>query len=61
MATRERPSGRLLVFPTPQLFRLDTDLSESQDLSPQHPERVATLQRALENWSKEVNAAPLGR
>ena len=44
-----------------QLFRLDTDLAESQDLSPQHPERAATLQRALENWSKEVNAASLGR
>jgi len=44
-----------------QLFRLDTDLAESRDLSAQHPERVATMQRALKDWSEEVHAATQGR
>ncbi|WP_141402495.1 sulfatase [Sediminicola luteus] len=39
-----------------QLYDLDKDLGESQDLAQRHPEIVKELKKALRQWQKQVNA-----
>jgi hypothetical protein len=39
---------------TPQLFDLDADISESKDLAPTQPERVAKLNATLEEWNSQL-------
>ena len=38
----------------PQLFDLDQDLAESQDIAAAHPERVTRMVAALEQWKRDV-------
>jgi len=40
------------------LFDLDDDVSESNDLAAQHPEKVAALRRSLESW-ESTHPAPI--
>jgi len=37
-----------------QLYRLDTDPTESTDLADLYPKRLATMRQALDRWSREV-------
>lgn len=39
------------------LFDLSTDVAESQDLSDAHPEKLAELRQAFQQWSAEMDAA----
>ncbi|MDP6355836.1 MAG: sulfatase-like hydrolase/transferase [Planctomycetota bacterium] len=44
---------------SPLLFNVAEDISEEQDISTEHPERVAKMTQALEAWKKDVaNATP---
>lgn len=39
-----------------ELYRLDADLGEAEDLSDSEPERVTRLQRLLEDWESSLDA-----
>ena len=41
-----------------ELYDLDADASEKNDLSSKLPEKVAELKKMLDTWKKEVNAEP---
>jgi hypothetical protein len=38
----------------PQLYNIDEDPYEQQDLAAQHPQRVSQMQVQLANWFEEV-------
>jgi hypothetical protein len=38
-----------------ELFNLDDDLSETKNLADQHPDRVAAMRQAVEDWEKDVS------
>jgi arylsulfatase A len=39
---------------TPQLFDLDKDIGENNDISSQHPDRVKNMLAAIEAWKEDV-------
>jgi len=43
-----------------ELYDMETDRTEMHDLSAQHPEIVARLAAAWEEWAKRANVLPLG-
>ena len=40
----------------PELYNLDTDVGEQQNLSAQQPARLATMRTSLADWRQQVNA-----
>lgn len=50
------PERQVPPPPPPQLFNIDLDPLEQQDLAEQEPERVARMLRELETWFEEVEA-----
>jgi len=55
------PVPKLLLLPPepPQLYNLEIDPHESNDLSAQYPDRVANMLSQLENWFENVEAERL--
>ena len=41
---------------TPELYRIDEDPGEKQDLSARFPDRLRAMQQDLERWFEEVHA-----
>jgi len=50
------PERELPDPPAAQLFNLDTDPGEQEDLAAQHPDRLRRMQLALERWFEDVEA-----
>ena len=40
-----------------ELFNLETDLGEQQNLSAEHPEIVKSLSQALKEWEEDVDTS----
>ena len=57
MPVVNQPVERVLSPPgEPELYRIPDDPHEASDLAPSHPEVVARMRRAAENWFAEVEA-----
>ena len=48
------PAPAVPLAPAPQLFDLQNDPGERNDLAAEHPERVTRMERALAGWFEEV-------
>ena len=57
MAVRNPPVARTLSAPgEPELYHIPGDPSEARNLAASHPDRVARMRLAAENWFAEVEA-----
>lgn len=55
-AMRDGPWKLLKENKEPQLFNLDVDLSEKNNVAMQHPERVQSMMAEIDLWMKQVGA-----
>jgi arylsulfatase A-like enzyme len=60
LAMRDGPWKLIMEQGRPQLYNLDNDLAETNDISEEHPARVRTMVADLDAWKKDVatNATP---
>ncbi|MDR1009919.1 MAG: sulfatase-like hydrolase/transferase [Opitutaceae bacterium] len=60
LAMRDGPWKLIMEQGRPQLYNLDNDLSEANDISGEHPDRVRAMIADLDAWKKDVatNATP---
>jgi hypothetical protein len=66
LAHKQDPSSITEIVPVPrirmpapeplELYDLEADPGETHDLAAEHPDRVARMQAALENWFERVEA-----
>ena len=66
LAHKQDPEKPRVLVPVPrlrlpppepaQLYQLDTDPGEQNDLAAQQPQRVASMLRQLESWFEDVEA-----
>ena len=56
LAMRDDTYKLVIDKDTPRLFDLSQDLSESEDIASQHPDRTRAMCRALEAWKRDVAA-----
>ncbi len=61
LAMRDGPWKLVLERPdyTPELYRLDEDLSETFEVSKQYPQKVEEMRKKLVEWKNEVNRPQL--
>jgi uncharacterized sulfatase len=52
----DKPYGKLVIGPRTELYNLRSDLSETNDVSVAHAEKVKELETALEIWWKDTGA-----
>ena len=57
LAMRDDTYKLVIDNDTPRLFDLSQDLSESEDLASQHPDRTRAMCRAIEAWKRDVAAS----
>ena len=57
LAMRDDEYKLVIDGDAPRLFDLSQDLSESEDIASQHPDRTRAMCRALEAWKRDVATA----